>query len=108
MANAPGGSLDVFLAYFDTGSPRARKNLLAIIIKRRRKWAHTIIMGDFNYTLAPEDRLNSKLEVGPCLPGVDAKFWNNCFGEFTEFDQPMYTCQNTRRATADLTEFTHR
>jgi len=98
----PKGSFDVFLAYFDVGDAAARKKLLVLISKHKRPHAHTILMGDLNLTLDATDRITADLKFGKVPSGIDINYWRDHFHDFTEFEQPNYTCMNTKDGHSKL------
>ena len=94
-SDTPFGSLDVFVVYLDPASDLKRKAILDLIIKVQRKSAHTIIMGDFNFVIDQADRITSGALHTSSTRGRDCACWHAHFSSFKEFEQPLYTCQNT-------------
>ena len=92
------GCFDVFAIYLDPGDPAKQTQVLQLIKKRIRVGAHTIILGDFNFVLQDLDRVqDSSVGAHDFVSRVDhskaSDFWINNFGDFLEFDQPLYTCK---------------
>ena len=89
------GSLDFVALYLDSRTPTHRIRILHAVLPYIRKHAHTILIGDMNFVEQSGDRMDLDGSLSQLHSGSDTKFFQKHFGNFQEFEQPLFTCRNS-------------
>ena len=89
------GEFDIISSYFDPGDAAQQCKSMRTMRHNVRKYAHTVLLGDFNFVMSPLDRVHDSLQLDDITlcNKRQAKLWNELFGTFLEFEQPLYTCK---------------